>query len=110
MQAGKRSDRITFQRQSVSDDGYGNVMSNWSNLLTCWADMLERLGGEKIQSGALEAPRLATIRVLRAPETLAVTEADRIVARGQTWNIRSIAAVGRTNEELEMLCETQVAT
>lgn len=110
MPAGRMRDRVTFRRRAATDDGYGNVQSGaWADLLTVWADMLERLGGERLAAGALEAPRMATVRVRRSTETEGVTEADMLRARGQDWAILSIAAVGRDNALLEMTCQAQVA-
>jgi SPP1 family predicted phage head-tail adaptor len=110
MSAGKLRDRVTFRRRAAADDGYGNTVSGpWTDLVTEWADMLERLGGERLAAGALHAPRMATIRVRRSTVTLGITEADKVVARGEDWNIRSIAAVGRRNAMLEMTCEADVA-
>ncbi|OWU83811.1 hypothetical protein ATO6_15370 [Oceanicola sp. 22II-s10i] len=112
MKIGNLRDLVTFQRRGATDDGYGNVTSgDWADIeiddqpLTVWADMLERLGGEKLASGAQEASRAATIRVRRTDAVLDVTSSDRIAARGEYWNIRSIATVGRKGEVLEFLCE-----
>lgn len=110
MGAEKLADRVSFQRQAETPDGYGNVLAEWATYLTCWADVLERLGGEKLDAGRIEAGRLATIRVIFAPETQAIVESDRVQARGVIWNIRSIAQVGRHRDMLEMLCESGVAT
>jgi len=109
MAAGKLTERVTFQRQSGGADIYGNTSDDWQDILTVWADVLERLGREVLAAGRLEAPKTATIRVRRSSASLDLTEADRVVARGQVWNIRSIVAVGRSNEMLEVLCEAQVA-
>ncbi|WP_338016370.1 phage head closure protein [Rhodovulum sulfidophilum] len=103
-------DRITIQRQGAEDDGHGNVVSEFEDLLSLWADMREATGKEKISSGVVEASRMATIRIRFSSAARGITAADRVVARGQTWNIRSIARIGRVGEILEMLCETGVAT
>lgn len=109
MTAGNLSDRITVQRVVGGDDGYGNSIVSWADLITVWADFLEQLGREKLASGRPEASRAATVRVKRSPNSLGFTPADRIVARGAVWNILSISAVGRDRELLELLCETGVA-
>ena len=49
------------------------------------------------------------MRVRSAAETLAVQMDDMVQVRGQSWNIRSVAAVGRANEMIEFLLETGVA-
>jgi SPP1 family predicted phage head-tail adaptor len=72
--------------------------------------MLEGLGREKVAAGRVESPRTATIRIRQSTEAEALTEADRVQARGVAWNIRSIVRVGRKNDVLEMLCEAGVAT
>jgi SPP1 family predicted phage head-tail adaptor len=110
MAAGKLRDQVTFQRPGVGDDGYGNVTAPWVDDVTVWADMLEQLGRERIAAGRVESARMATIRVRQSPETELATPAWRILARGEAWNIRSIARVGREREILEMLCEAGVAT
>ena len=109
MRAGDLRDRVTFQRLVSGNDGYGNVVTSWSDHLTVWADVLETLGRERIAAGRIEAARTATIRVRRSSDSRQLTEADRVSCRGMIWNIRSIAAVGRMNESLEMLCEVGVA-
>lgn len=118
MIAGNLRDRVTFQRCAAGDDGHGNVVIGpWADIepeagapLTVWADMLERLGGERLAAGAIEAPRMATIRVRRSAIISTITEADRIIARGMAWNIRSIAAVGRDREAIEFSCEAGTVT
>lgn len=108
--AGKFHDRVTFQRPGVGDDGYGNVTAPWIDDVTVWADMLEQLGKERVAAGRVESARAATIRVRQSSQVAAVKTSWRIIARGEAWNIRSIAAVGRKNDVLEMLCEAGVAT
>lgn len=111
MRAGQLRDRVTFRRQAAADDGYGNTVSGaFADHLTVWADVLERTGGEKLAGGAVMTTRMATIRVRRSPDTLGLTAADVVLARGETWNIRSIAAVWRDNDLLEFACEAGVAT
>ena len=110
-QAGKFRDRITFVRRAALDDGLGNTITGAEeDIGTVWADMLERLGGETLAAGALHAPRMATIRVRGSSEIDGITERDAIRARGELWNIRSKAAVGRTAAVVEFLCERDVAT
>jgi SPP1 family predicted phage head-tail adaptor len=110
MAAGKFRERVTFQRQGVGDDGYGNVTTPWTDHLTVWADVLEGLGRERVAAGRLESPKTATIRIRQSTEAATLTEADRVMARDVAWNIRSIVRVGRKNDVLELLCEAGVAT
>lgn len=112
MAAGRFREPVTFERLVAGDDGYGNPNSAWADIETApgvvmmlWADMLEGLGKEAIASGRLESPRTATIRFRQSDDVLAIREADRIKARGATWDIRGIGAVGRKGAVVEMTCE-----
>lgn len=110
MDAGKLCDRVTFQRLTVGADTYGNATNGWSDHLTVWADVLESLGREIVAAGRVDAPRTATVRVRRNAASLGLTPADRMLCRGQLWNIRSIAAVSRERDALDILVEAGVAT
>lgn len=103
-------DQAVFQRRGAVDDGYGNVEGDWSDLLTVYADLRERTGKEALDAGAITASRMATLRIRFSPETSGITEADRVVARGTTWNIRSIAQTSHAPRWLDLLLETGVAT
>lgn len=110
MRSGQLRERITIQRQTETVDEYGNVTGAWVDHLTVWADIRETPGKEKVEAGRVEASRTATIRVRRSSQTAAITEADRVQARGVAWNIRSIAQVDRAGAMLEFLAETGVAS
>ena len=105
MNAGDLRDRVTIQRATTADDGFGNVTNGWGDLLTVWANVRETPGKEIVAAGRIEASRTATIRVRASSQSRGVTAADRIIARGQDWNIRSVAAVGDGRELIEFLCE-----
>ena len=109
MRAGDLRDRVTIQRATNSDDGFGNTISGWSDLLTVWANVRETPGKEIVAAGRIEASRTATIRVRASSQSRGVTAADRIIARGQVWNIRGRAEVGDGRELIEFLCEAGVA-
>ena len=109
MRSGDLRDRVTIQRATTADDGFGNTISGWSDLLTVWANVRETPGKEIVAAGRIEASRTATIRVRASSQSRGVTAADRLQARGQVWNIRSVAAVGDGRELIEFLCEAGVA-
>lgn len=116
-QAGKLRERVTFQRSTPGDDGYGNVITGWANIetapgvpLTVWADVRETPGKERVDAGRIEASGTATVRVRSSAATRSLTEADRMVARGWNWNIRGVAPVGNDRVMLDLLCERGVAT
>lgn len=109
--AGALDTRIQVQRAIAGDDGFGNVTTGWADLPggKIWASMRETPGKEAVAAGRIEASRTATIRVRASSLSRTITPADRIIARGQIWNIRSVAAVGDGRELIEFLCEEGVA-
>ncbi len=79
---------ITFQRLGLAtDDGYGNTQQTFVDLHSSRGDLRETPGREAMAAGALEGPVTATLRCRYTVANAAVTAADRVVARGYTWNI-----------------------
>lgn len=103
--AGRFRHRVTFNRQTQIDDGYGNVTGEFAPLFTVWGNVRETTGKERVAAGAVENNRTATIRVRKSTQTAGLTEADQAVARGETWNIRGIANVGIDDAMLDILVE-----
>lgn len=104
-------DRITVQRQAEGTDDYGNTKTAWELLTELWANVRPVPGKERIASGAVQATAMATIRVRNSATARGVTAGDRVVCRGETWNIRSEPIVmGDRREMIEFTCETGVAT
>jgi SPP1 family predicted phage head-tail adaptor len=110
VKSGNLRDRVSFERPSGTRDADGNTVQAWDPLFTVWADVLETLGREKVAAGAVASASMATVRVRVSSQTRSLTPADRALFRGAVWNIRSIVAVGRRNEMIELLCERGVAT
>lgn len=108
MRAGDLRDRITVQRPTTGDDGFGNVTTGWADLCTLWANIRETPGKEAVAAGRIEASRTATIWVRDSSVSRDITAADRVVYAGQVWNIRGVGrAIDRTMREL--LVEAGVA-
>jgi len=88
--AGQYRDRVTVERQADTGalDGFGNPAgAGWVEYGKFWGNLRETPGKERVAAGRLEAPATATLRLRRSAETAAITAADRVVARGQTWAI-----------------------
>ena len=110
VRAGRYRARAELQRMASTIDAYGNTTGNWSALATRSAHILERLGKEEIQGGAISDVRSATMRVRADSITRGLTAADRVSSRGQIWAIRSIAQVDAQDNVLELLIERGVAS
>ena len=102
-------DRVTFQRMASTTDDYGNTTGTWSDHDSRYAHLIERLGQEDIEQGALQDVAVATMRVRADTLTNAITTADRVLARGIYWAITSIMQVSAKGDLLEMRLEKGIA-
>lgn len=109
--AGNFRDQVTFELlPGDAVDDYGNPADVWVEIATVMADIRERPGRESFASGRPESTRTATLRVRTEPAMQAMTSADRVVARGATWDILSgPIQVDRTGQVLEFILETGAA-
>ena len=107
--AGLFRDRVTFQRMASSTDVYGNTTGSWSDHTKRCAHLIERLGQEDIEQGALLDVTVATMRVRADAIVNAITTADRVLARGIYWAITSIMQVSAKGDLLEMRLEKGIA-
>jgi head-tail adaptor len=95
---------------AATTDDFGNTTGSWSDHLTRSAHIIERTGNESTEGGALADVSTATLRVRKDTLTAALSAADRVVARGQTWAIRSVVQVDNKGQTLEFLLEKGVAS
>ena len=107
--AGLFRDRVTFQRMAFNTDVYGNTTGDWSDHASRYAHLIERLGQEDIEQGALQDVAVATMRVRADTITKAITTAGRVVSRGIYWAITSIMQVSSKGDLLEMRLEKGIA-
>lgn len=111
VKAGLMRERVTFQRMAEGAvDDYGNVYSDWSDLVTRYGDLREQKGKEQITGGALLDNSMATLRVRSDSTTQTVTAADRVSARGITWAIKNVIQIDAKNTVLEFVLEKGVAS
>ncbi len=100
--------RITFQRFSEAADGIGGVERAWANLTatpTVWAKVTPRIGKEAMDGGRMNASAMATFTVRYRDD---ITELDRLLWRGEAWNIRRVMRVTQRNLYLEIDAERGV--
>ena len=107
--AGLFRDRVTFQRMASTTDVYGNTTGDWSDHASRYAHLIERLGQEDIEQGALQVVAVATMRVRADAIVNAITTADRVLARGIYCAITSIKQVSAKGDLIEMRLEKGIA-
>jgi SPP1 family predicted phage head-tail adaptor len=104
MSAGKLRERVVFQRlDTEATDDYGQPHDAWEALFTRWGDLIETPGRERLKAGALHSEVTATLRIRKSTTADTITTADRVVMRGDNWDIESITQVTAKGKRLEML-------
>jgi SPP1 family predicted phage head-tail adaptor len=106
---GEADQRVTFQRATATPDGIGGVTRTWANFATTatvWAKVTPRLGREGMEQGRINASLTATFTVRYRSD---VTELDRLLWRGEAWNIRRIMRKSGRNLWLDIDAERGVA-
>lgn len=104
-------ERVTFERLNAqAPDAYGNVSSGWKPFAKRYANLRERTGKEAVEGGALSDVGIATMYCRSDTVMRSVTAADRVVARGITWAIKSVAQVDAKNTMIEFSLEKGVAS
>jgi SPP1 family predicted phage head-tail adaptor len=97
--AGKRRDRITLQRKTVTPDDFGGEIETWQDLGKRWAWIIYGTGQERRAAAQVNASVHATFNVPRDSLTRTLHADDRISFDGSYWNItgspvRSLALDG----------------
>lgn len=107
---GKLRDRVTFERQAAGSDDFGNTATGtWATFTEVYGGFAPESVSERLEAGRLEAAVAGRLMVRSTAKTRAITEADRVVIDGTTYNIRSIVNRDRRNYMLEMTVERGVA-
>ncbi|HEV7323533.1 MAG TPA: head-tail adaptor protein [Bosea sp. (in: a-proteobacteria)] len=110
LSAGKRIHRVRFERRGVGEKSpSGNVLQNWSAVVTCLAAFRPVFGREQVASGQPQSTLTGTLTTLSFAEAKAVTSADRVVFlagpyAGRECQIRSIVPTPDARE-IEFLIE-----
>lgn len=73
---GKLNKRVTVQRRSETQDGFGQPIVAWVNIATVWASIKYIGGREKLRSGVVDANLNLTIAVRYSESLMPPRQAD----------------------------------
>lgn len=109
--AGALSERVTFSKRIETDDGLGNVESDWVDQFNEPTRLRPKLGSEPVIAARQAGVQPLLLVVRSSARTRSVTPAWRAVnARtGAIYNIRTVANPDERNTWLEMLVQEGVA-
>lgn len=96
---------FAIQRRTLADDGMGGQTPTWSQIGTGWGACASQSGQEGLDRGSLGTDRGV---VMWARYGLGVTEKDRIVMEGNTYNVRKVEDFGMLHRWLRITMEAGV--
>jgi SPP1 family predicted phage head-tail adaptor len=107
MMASMLREKLTIQREVLTQDDLGGDVKTWSNIGTTYGHVRPTGGGERVFAQQLEANITHKITI-RYREN--IEAADRILLRGVPLQIRNILNLEMRDKWLELSCESGVAT
>lgn len=111
--AGALRHRITVERRTAADDGFGNTVSDtWAAVISdVPAEIRPLRGDEGVEASKIEARGLFEVKVRQSSRTLQIAASDRIkdARTGQLMNVRYIENPDIRGKFLKIVCESGVA-
>src|SRR5574338_308188 len=95
MDAGELERRITLQRLSETDDGYGTVASGWTDIATVWAGLMPILGAEKMAAMENAGVARRKFKIRRSSDVSDLNSKDRLVYRDVNHDIADVSEMDR---------------
>lgn len=90
MRSGDMDRRVTIQRATLVDDGYGTVQV-WSDLVTIWAEVRQEGGREFFAAATINSERKVIFRIRWTD----VSVLDRVAYGGRNHDIHEVRELGR---------------
>jgi SPP1 family predicted phage head-tail adaptor len=100
MQAGKLDRRVTIERATMADDGFGQAPT-WAELATVWASKRDVSDAERFASGEVAAQITTRFRIRWSSVVAGIDPRDRLICEGRTYDIVAVKEIGR-REGLEI--------
>lgn len=105
IKAGDLRNQVSLQRKQNNSDGAGGSIITWLEYATPWCKITPKTGGEKLYLGRLDAQGLSSVTMRYRADIVA---SDKLVFKGQEFQIRSIINVEERNKYTELLIERGV--
>jgi len=104
--AGQLNRKITISQSVLVDDGYGGDTETWTTVVTPWAFIKPKSGGEKMHSQRLDATGMASVFIRYRDD---IDETMKVTYAGKDYQIRSIVDIEEAHIWMELLIERGVA-
>lgn len=107
---GKLDQRIILQRQTEAPDGGGGLVRTWGNVANNaypWAMVRAKSGKEGLDEGRTNATFVVVFTIYNRSD---LSEKDRVIWNGETYNIRGILRMSGRKLYLQIEAERGVAS
>lgn len=89
--AGNLDRTIEIERKTAgAKNSFGEAAETWATYFTCRAMRQDMRDAEKVQSDRPQSSLMSRFLVRSSSETRSVTNADRLVHDGMTWQIEGV--------------------
>jgi len=105
--AGKLDRRISFERFTVTDDGYQSVETWAAHGSAVYASKTDVSDGERMRAGEVSASLTSRFVVRSSAFSRGLTPKDRIKYKGETFSIYGTKELGR-NDYIEITAGAKV--
>lgn len=95
MDAGELDRRITLQRITETDDGYGTVASGWNTIATVWARLMPILGAERMAALENAGTARRKFKIRRSASVADLKAKDRLVYNEVNHDIADVSEMDR---------------
>jgi SPP1 family predicted phage head-tail adaptor len=83
--------QITIRRYTVvGDDGYGNIIHDWADLVTVAASRMDVSDTERVAYGGIVSELISRFVIRHAGPAATVNAADRLAHKGEPWEIMGV--------------------
>ncbi len=110
MRPGNLDQRVTFQAVTRVADNMGGATETWGNVPsvpTVWANVVPLKGREMAEADRVAAKLMVRVTVRHRTD---IAEDDRLLWKGEAYNIRTIKRAGSRVQYLELEAERGAAT
>jgi SPP1 family predicted phage head-tail adaptor len=106
MRAGKLNRRLQIDRPDEEQNEVGEVINTWSTVGVVWASIEPIKGNEALKNNQILADMDTRIRIRWSEAVKDIHAKWRLIHNGIAYNIVSIANVGTSNREFEIMAKS----
>jgi SPP1 family predicted phage head-tail adaptor len=98
---GRLRHRVTIQQQSSTQDGYGEQVNTWNDLITVWASVEPLKGREHF---AAQQVKTETTTRIKMRYRAGIVSKMRVAYGSKTYDIMSVIDLEERHIELHLMC------